>query len=407
MSKNKTRFAPSPTGPMHIGGVRAVLLPYIFSKKNNGTFLLRFDDTDKERSKQQYVDDLLNNIHWLNIEYDETFKQSDRIHIYNEIFDLLKSENLIYECSESHEELEEIKMLKRSQKKAPIITRNDCKNRKSNESYWRFDLNKNTFDFDDIIQGHMHFGRDWSDPIIKKPDLSYTYIFASVVDDIKSEITHIIRGEDHLVNTAAQKTLGDAICQILYKTDWNINFAHFSFFIDDDGAKISKRNLDNDLANLKHLDPMTFWSVMTSLGTSNNQIFSIDKQDYINLFDLSKFSKAKQKFSYDILQKTNKKIFHIRLAPDNYDKNLWDLLKENANDINHMNEMIEAVKIFKNTDSELMSNIKKYSNFKELFENILKNKFPNIKDAYKYIYCEVFKQPFGPPIDILINYLNK
>ena len=179
----KTRFAPSPTGLMHLGSLRAALLSYLFAKKNHGIFLLRIDDTDVNRSKLEFELDIKKNLNWMQITYDYEFKQSDRTQRYNEIFELLKSKNLIYECFETQEELETIKMRKKLQKKAPIITKSDCIHKNSSEnSYWRFDLNANEFKFTDIIQGNFTFKRDWSDPVIRKPDGGYTYTFVSSIE---------------------------------------------------------------------------------------------------------------------------------------------------------------------------------------------------------------------------------
>ena len=124
-------------------------------------------------------------------------------------------------------------------------------------------------------------------------------------------------------------------------------------FLDDSGHKLSKRNMETNVSDLHHLESMTFWSVLTSLGTSLNQIFSINPQDYIDHFDLTKFSTSKQKFSYDILQKTNKKIFHLKNKPSDIPENLWNLLKDNANDILDLKHMIQNMETFCKSNSEL------------------------------------------------------
>lgn len=398
----KTRFAPSPTGLLHMGSVRALLLPFLFARKHNGHFLLRIDDTDKERSKQEYEDDIFTNLHWLNVDFDETFRQSDRLQIYEDYFCLLKDHGLIYECFETAEDIEQVRTRKKLQRKPPIFTKKD-RTRSEGASTWRLELNAERFYFEDIIQGPMEFGLSWSDPIIKKTDGSFPYTFVSVVDDLESNITHIIRGEDHISNTAVQKFLGDQICQIQRGKTWEIQFAHFSFFLDSEGHKLSKRNLESNLAELRDLEPMTFWSLLTTLGTNKNQIFSINPKDYFAHFDLNSFSKSKQKFSYDLLRQTSSKIFHLSPKPEPISQDAWNLLKHNANDLRHLLAMLESLTIFLQSSSILKTMLLEGCTIAKISEH-LKCTTP---ECYRFIYQQIFNQNFGPKLEDVVSFINK
>jgi glutamyl-tRNA synthetase len=398
----KSRFAPSPTGFMHVGSARAALLPYLFCQKNNGIFILRIDDTDAERSKFEYETDIKHNLQWLQIDYSHTFKQSDNVHEYNRIFDLLKNKHVIYECFETPEELEDIKNRKRLQRKAPIITREDCKAANNGSGYWRFELNGHCFELHDLIQGYFKFGRDWSDPVIRKPDGSYTYMFASVIDDINHKITHIIRGEEHITNTILQQELGNAICKLHDKPKWGINFAHFSLFLDSDGHKISKRDLCTGLSDLRRdIEPMALWSIMSSLGTNQNQIFSLDKKDYIINFALDNFSKSKQKFSCDLITKTSSKIFKLRHCPHDIDRNLWNLFIDNADSMTDIKCIIEHFYNFQKEKSELYVLLKNATNIDDLSKKFNLNK----REMYIQIYQKILGKTFGPKLEDLVRFL--
>jgi glutamyl-tRNA synthetase len=408
----KSRFAPSPTGKMHIGSVRAALLPYMFVRKNNGKFLFRIDDTDIERSKDVYKEDLLYNMKWLNISFDETFAQSSRKSIYDEIFNLLRTNKYVYECFESKDEINDIREIKRLKKQAPIFTEKD-RSVFSGESYWRFALRDGKYNSHDLILGDIEFGRDWSDPIILKSDGSYSYIFASVVDDILCEITHVIRGSEHITNAAIQQFLGDCICNLLYKTSWKIQFAHYPLFLNSDGTKMSKRNLDSSLEHLHYLEPLTFWSIMSSLGTSQNQIYSKRYEDYIEYFDLSKCSKAIQKFSFNTLEKTNLKIIRSYDDQDiinmyNYPIDMWNLFKNNIVSFEDLDIYIKKFIHFLKSNSKLKTTLKNLSleNLKEEIKLLASKENKEYKEYILDIYKEIFQMPMGPQIEDLVIYLK-
>jgi len=407
MKKIITRFAPSPTGFLHLGSIRSAIFSYIFARQNQGTFILRIDDTDKERSKSEYRDSIFENLQWLGIDFDITFNQSDRKNLYDDIFNLLKENGYLYECFETEEELENIKNLKKAQKKAPIITKEDCIKEGKN-GYWRFEIKNNSFELNDIVFGKMKFNKNWSDLIVRKSDNSYTYSFASVVDDIFSGVTHIIRGEDHINNTIYQREIGDAICNLKFNSNWNVNFAHYSIFLDEDGSKMSKRKLSGSINDMKEfINPWTIWSIITYLGTNNNQVISTDKDIFIKNFNLSNLSKSKQKLSEDLIMKTNgkvlRKIIEETLFPKEIDSRIWNLLRDNAVDLEDLYRNIKNFQNFMNSDSELKKSIIDNS-FDS--DNVSRENISTKIHSYKEIYNLILKKDYGPKIKDLFHLIK-
>jgi glutamyl-tRNA synthetase len=382
-----SRFAPSPTGKLHFGSTRAALFPYLFTRKYNGKFILRIDNTDN-RSTDLFTEDIFKNLKWLNIDYDLTFEQRSRLSIYEDFFQILKDNNYVYECFETENDLEQIRLEKRLAKKAPIFRENDKRATPgTGNGYWRFRLNHETYVLKDRIFGELKFKRDWSDPVIKKGDGTFTYLLTSVIDDILTEVTDVIRGSDHLTNAVVQKDMGDVLQLILKNTSWNINYAHFPMFLNEQGNKLSKRNADSDLSELLDLEPWSLWSVVTYLGNSQKQIFSTNKEDYIRNFNIENYSKAPVKFNYDLLLKTNVKILRgLSEVKGVENKKAWDLFKNN----------IDSVEDFNN----LISHLQKWKKSSEFDNYILK------KDAIA-IYEECLGRNRGPQINDLLNYLKE
>jgi glutamyl-tRNA synthetase len=335
-----------------------------------------------------FTEDIFKNLKWLNIDYDLTFEQRSRLNIYEDFFQLLKDNNYVYECFETENDLEQIRLEKRLAKKAPIFRENDKRATPGTANgYWRFRLNHETYVLKDRIFGELHFKRDWSDPVIKKGDGTFTYLLTSVIDDILTEVTDVIRGSDHLTNAVVQKDMGDVLQLILKNTSWNINYAHFPMFLNEQGNKLSKRNADSDLSELSDLEPWSLWSVVTYLGNSQKQIFSTNKEDYIRNFNIESYSKAPVKFNYDLLLKTNIKILRgLSEVKGVENKKAWELFKNN----------IDSVEDFNN----LMSHLQKWKKSSEFDNYILK------KDSIA-IYEECLGRNRGPQINDLLNYLKE
>ena len=393
--KFRTRFAPSPTGNMHFGSARAALLPYIFSLKNNGEFFLRIDDTDEKRSKQEYVDQIKKDLKWMGINWKFEFTQSSRKERYEEIFELLKNNNYIYPCFATEESLEQVRLLKSKLKKAPIITREDCTKQETDKSHWRMELKDTDYSLKDIIHKDLKFKRNWSDPVIKREDGSFCYIFTSIIDDLDYKVTHIIRGEEHISNGAVQNYMLKVISSLL-SINHEIIWAHFPLFLDEKGAKLSKRENSLDLQTLKDqgIEKWTLWSFLTQVGSSNKILISNNLESYVNSFFLENFSSTPKKLFLKELWERNRKIiqcleFHnIKdrfLDFPKFDKEAWELLKYN------FNTLAEIKKAYENMINYYEKNglIEENKNLKEIYEEIFHSSYgPKISDIKKYFKIE-------------------
>lgn len=396
----KVRFAPSPTGFMHLGNAITAIRVFSFGKKNNATILFRLDDTDIERSKQEYKLDLEEQLKWLGFTYDYKIIQSDRMDLYEKYFKLLYDFGYIYECFENEDTLELIKASKRLSKKAPIITKEDCKEKIGN-SYWRFELPNEKFTIKDEIFDDITYTKTWSDPIVKKSDGSFTYIFVSIVDDIVENITHILRGADHLTNTLIQYIIGNAILSSLNGEKslnlslLNIKFMHFPLWIKQDGSKVSKRTSDLSIKDMRKIyEPETLWSVLYTMGTNNKQIISKNLSDYYNT-DLV-FSRSLQKMPEEnYWLNTNKKILRLitkeEVIKRGGNETFWKIMKNN---IKTWHEFMEISSFIpdKNIISKLSTmdlNAIPKESYKEIYLSLIgKETGPNLKDLIQYFIGE-------------------
>ncbi len=259
----RVRFAPSPTGNLHIGGVRTALFNYLFALKNKGKFILRIDDTDKIRSKKEYEDSIISDLKWFDINQDEFYRQSERTAVYENYLDTLKGKGFIYECFCTEEDILKSKELAIKSKK-PYIYGGRCLHLSSEEKEeFRFKLKDkglypsirlnivkiglHSIEFNDIVHGHITFNPKLiGDFILKTEDNRFTYNFASIIDDSDLNITHVIRGEDHISNTPKQILLLKALGK-------NIpNFAHISLLYGKDGKIMSKRDLISNIGYYKN-----------------------------------------------------------------------------------------------------------------------------------------------------------
>lgn len=342
----KVRFAPSPTGYMHVGNARIAIINYLFCKKNNGHFLFRLDDTDLERSKKEYEDGILRDLAWLGIEYDSTFRQSDRIERYEEVKHQLIEKGLIYKCYETQEELEYKRKLAIAKGKPPVYDRAslNLSNEKMIELensgvpfYFRFKLPHKVVSWNDMIMGHVSYDlSNISDPVIVKADGAFLYTFTSVVDDIDSEITHIIRGQDHTTNTAVHIAMFDVISN----GEYHVDFAHLSLLVNKDGSQFSKRLGSLNLEDIRKdgVDSMSIVSLLSTLGSSQDIVPCTSMQDVIDNFDITKFSTNSPKFDIEDIFKLNKKILHKysykeilnRIGENEYiEENIFNIVHEN------------------------------------------------------------------------------
>ena len=319
-----TRFAPSPTGYIHVGNVRTALICWLYARKQNGKFLLRFDDTDVQRSKDEYIKEIESDLKWLYIDWDFSFRQSSRFDRYEEIFNYLLAEELIYPCYETKEELEFKRKIKLKAGLPPIYDRSalkltqEEKNKYSGRDvYFRFKIDQGQLiSWNDEIRGEMSFNSEnISDPIIRRADGTYTYMLPSVIDDMDFNVTHVIRGEDHISNTAIQIQMLKAL-----KADIPL-FSHLSLLYSDDN-KISKRIGGSSVKDMQAfgLEPMAINSYFAKIGTSDPVGVHVKMSELVDLFNIASFSQAPTKFNIDDILKLNPKILHSMSFQDVEDR---------------------------------------------------------------------------------------
>jgi len=260
------RFAPSPTGKLHVGNVRAALWNWLFTRKMGGQFMLRIDDTDQARSTEAYEEAIRADLAWLGLNHDLTARQSERFVIYDNVAHRLREMGLLYACYETAEELDRKRKLQRAQSLPPIYDRaalkysdEDIKQFQSEgrKPHWRFKLSQKPVSWNDLIRGETIVDTaNVSDPVLIRADGQYLYTLPSCVDDIDFGITHVIRGEDHVTNAAVQVEImtiliemgrgpedgREAVCP---------QFAHHSLLVGADGEGLSRQCVKTDLKPLQ------------------------------------------------------------------------------------------------------------------------------------------------------------
>lgn len=357
----KVRFAPSPTGFLHVGNARTAVITWLFCRKMDGRFLLRIDDTDRERSKEEYELAIEDGLTWLGLDWDEKANQKDRLERYNEVIKQLKSDGRLYACYETPEELGLKRKTQLSRGVPPTYDRaalNLTDEQKSafeaegRKAHWRFKLNHDPIEWDDLIRGPVQFqGGDMSDPVVLREDGTPLYHLCSVIDDIDFGITHVVRGEDHVSNTATHVQMFEAI------NGKAPNFAHLSLISDADGGKLSKRigSLSvKDIQNEEGLEPMSVVSLMARLGTSDPIEAFTNMDELLKTFDFSKFSRSTPKFDPDELVRLNSKILHdtsfddveVRLANmglQDMDETFWNAIRPNLEKLEDAKELWNMV----------------------------------------------------------------
>jgi len=316
----KVRFAPSPTGKLHVGNIRAALLNWLFARQQGGTFVLRLDDTDTERSTEAFANGIRTDLTWLGLTWDETFKQSDRFARYDEVVAQLKAEGRLYPCYDTAEELDFKRKIQRSRSLPPVYDRSALKltadeiaayEAEGRKPHWRFKLTTpGRVDFTDLIRGPIAIDlASVSDPILVREDGSYLYTLPSVVDDVDMGITHVVRGEDHVTNSAVQVDIFHALGAKAPE------FAHFSLLQGAEGEGLSKRKGSLAIEDFRTagMEPMAIVSLLGRLGTSQSVEAFTDVQPLIDGFDFSKFGKKPAKFSDKELSQLNARI--VRAVP--------------------------------------------------------------------------------------------
>ena len=311
------RFAPSPTGRLHIGNARAALLNWLFALKSGGQFILRYDDTDTARSTQEFADGIKTDVEWLGIKPARVEWQSKRFERYDEVATDLRARGFLYPCFETADELDRRRKRQQARGLPPVYDRaalalsadeKAALEAEGRKPHWRFKLEQKPVDWTDLIRGPVHIDTaTLSDPVLVREDGTYLYTLPSVIDDIDFGITHVIRGEDHVVNTAAQIEISRAINGTVPA------YAHYSMLLGADGKGLSKRLGSLSLQQFREngLEPMAVVSLTSLLGTSDNIHPCTDIQELVDGFDLGKLGRAPARFDEAELAGLNAKLLHM------------------------------------------------------------------------------------------------
>ena len=341
-----TRFAPSPTGYMHIGNLRTALFNYLISRKSGGTFILRIDDTDPERSKQEYVDGIKQDLEWLGLHWDRVEHQSDRFDRYAEIADQLRDMGKFYECFETPVELDLKRKKQLNMSKPPVYDRSGLalteaerdELRSKRAGHWRFMLDQNRIEWADGILGDLSIdAASVSDPVLIRGDGQVLYTLASICDDTDMGVTHVVRGSDHVTNTATQIQMIRAIGGTVPK------FAHHSLLTGPKGEGLSKRLGSLALRDIREsgVQPMALLSHLARLGSSDPVELCGSIDEIVAGFDLKKFGSAPTKFDEaDLYPLTAKYLQNLDLSavlgkisamgvPTDEAENFWNAVRGN------------------------------------------------------------------------------
>ena len=408
-----TRFAPSPTGSLHLGVVRTAIFNYLFSKKNSGKLILRIEDTDQDRSTKDSLNQIISSLKWLGIDWDEgPFLQSDRLSIYHNYSELLIDKGLAYKCFMTNEEIEDLKVVAKKEKKIykyPGIWRNRTDHPDDKSFVVRFKTPElSEISFNDSLRGNIKISsNNLDDFIIIKSDGFPTYNFASAVDDAEMGVTNIIRGEDHLSNTPKQVLIFKSLEKKVP------NFTHVSMILGKDKSKLSKRNGSQSIEDFKNngLMPISIINYLARLGWSHGdqEIFTLSEMT--SLFELDNLTKSPAIFDEEKLRWVNSQ--HIKISNNDELREIIDIefysqidselaisaAKEKAKDIKSLKELLSFVEkeyieineeLFasisnietRNTIESFVSELKELETFdvddiKNLFNNFLAEK--NIK----------------------------
>lgn len=337
-----TRFAPSPTGNLHVGNLRTALHNWLWARKQGGRFRLRMDDTDPERSTQAYADGIRADLLWLGLIPDDEVRQSDRFDIYEASFTELRAQARIYPCYETAQELDLKRKIQLGRGLPPVYDRAALRLSAAEKAafeaegrapHWRFRLDHDRpIRWTDLIRGDQHFDPALlSDPVIRRADGSWLYMLPSVIDDIEMGITHVVRGEDHVSNTASQIQMFEALGAVPPA------FAHEALLVGTEG-KLSKRlgSLGVSAFREAGLEAISLLALLARIGTSDPVLPVTKPEPLIEGFDFAHFGRAPARFDEHELRLLNQKIVHqldyaaVRdRLPAGMDETAWIAIRPN------------------------------------------------------------------------------
>jgi nondiscriminating glutamyl-tRNA synthetase len=420
----RVRFAPSPTGTLHIGGARTALFNYLFAKRHNGKFILRIEDTDLNRSTDESLTTILNGLKWLGLDWDEgpnvggeygPYIQTKRLDIYRKYLNKLLDENKAYKCFCTKEELEKTKEKLLKEKKDPIYNRKCLhlskeeikKYEDENRPYTvRFKMPNKKIEVEDLVFGKTIYDANLlTDLIIWKSEDVPTYNFAVVIDDLLMKITHVLRGEGHFQNTPSQVAIYEALGEI------PPNFAHLSTILGSDKKKLSKRDGATSVEEFKELGylndaVLNFISLLGWSPKDNKEILS--KEEIIKEFDLKNVTKSPAVFDLNKLNFINSQYLSNLSSDVLYDDVLYFLKKKELVDKNNLNN-VEYINHIKKIITICKTRVSKIDEIALDSEIFFKYKKSNLEpDALEIINQETTKAVLLKTIEKLenINELN-
>ncbi len=348
-----TRFAPSPTGHLHVGNLRTALFNFLIARNAGGQFILRLDDTDPERTRQEFVDSIMTDLEWLGLEWDRVERQSDRLELYAECRDELRRQGRLYECFETPDELALKRKMQLRSGKAPVYDRtgmalHESQRRELRESrpgYWRFLLERRRVEWTDAIQGSVSIdAASVSDPVLIRADGQTLYTLASVTDDVDMKITNVVRGADHITNTAAQIQIMQLV------TDRLPGFAHHSLLTGADGGPLAKRQGSHSIGGMREagIEPMTILSMLAFTGSSAGFGIRSSVEELAEEFSLSDYGTAPTRIDDAGFGQANARFLASRPfeyaagriaelgVPPQLAPRLWDTVRENISTLGEL-----------------------------------------------------------------------
>jgi glutamyl-tRNA synthetase len=338
-----TRFAPSPTGTLHVGNIRTALHNWMWAKKHGGRFLLRIDDTDIARSSEANVASIRADLKWLGLHWDGEARQSERFALYEAKLEALKSAGRVYPCYESSEELDLRRKILLGRGLPPVYERTALSltpdqiaayEAEGRKPHWRFKLDHETpIVWHDLVRGDQRFDpKLLSDPVIRRADGSWLYMLPSAIDDVDMAITHVVRGEDHVSNTATQIQMFEALSAAPPQ------FAHEALLTGTEG-KLSKRlgSLGVDALRDAGIEPMAIVALLGRLGTSDPVEAFTTPEPLIESLDFGRFGRAPARFDESELAALNTRIIHLlpyeavrERLPEAMDEAAWNAIRPNV-----------------------------------------------------------------------------
>ena len=311
-----TRFAPAPTGRLHVGNMRTAIHNWLWARRNGGRFLLRLDDTDRERSREEHVGAIRDDLAWLGLDPDEEHRQSARFDRYEAALERLKAAGRVYPAYETAQELELKRKVQLGRGMPPVYDRAALRltaaekaalEAEGRRPHWRFRLDHDApIGWDDLIRGPQHFDPAvLSDPVVRREDGSWLYMLPSSVDDIELGVTHVLRGEDHVANTALQIQMFEALGAPVPA------FAHEALLVGSEG-KLSKRlgSLGVETLREQGIEPAALVAKLARIGTSLPVEPFADPAPLIESFDFATFGRAPARFDLDELAQLNARLVH-------------------------------------------------------------------------------------------------